>query len=58
MADKKTCMAHMWSKGFNAKCGKPAKFKVLFSSGDVRGYACGIHAKRYEKIEMIGNENS
>jgi hypothetical protein len=61
MADKKTCNERM-PVYYRQVCAKPAKFLCLIEKGDnlsgwkkVKGYRCGIHAKRYEKIEEIKN---
>lgn len=62
MADKKTCNESIVDGYWRArKCGRPAKFLCLIEMTDgenrkfVKGGRCGIHAKRYEKIEEIKN---
>jgi hypothetical protein len=56
MTDKKTCNERMppW---FLHRCGRPAKFLCVipqhFGDQHKKGYRCGRHAKRYEKIERI-----
>ena len=66
MADKKKCGEFIQRKitgssGWpSSLCGKPAKFICHvpfqgFGSLERKQYRCGIHAKRYEKIEEIKN---
>jgi hypothetical protein len=59
MADKKTCNEEMFHNFRFYKCGKPAKWICEIKVTDgvnrkfVKGHRCGIHAKRYEKVEKL-----
>jgi hypothetical protein len=61
MTGKKTCGEYKRLKGWpdpHRVCGKPAKFVCdvpprIFGCLVNTPYRCGIHAKRYEKIERI-----
>jgi hypothetical protein len=62
MSDKKTCREEMMVGYRLRRCAKPAKWicKIpgiasLMGTGEAKGHRCGIHAKRYEKIEEIKN---
>jgi hypothetical protein len=55
MADKKTCgemYAPLGNYAAYKICGKPAKWFCRLNVYK-QGYRCGIHAKRYGKVEKL-----
>ena len=52
MADKKTCNETINQPFTLSTCDKPAEW-ICRVTRYLRGYRCGIHAKRYEKLEKL-----
>jgi len=59
MADKKTCREFSRRFSSTGYCPKPAKYICLIEMTNgvrhtkVQQPRCGIHAKRYEKVEKL-----